>query len=153
EPLASALAGDGLDETVAALRAFALVDRETIEDERDPAITTDTIRLHRLVREVAAARRTDSAREEARRALVNAMAAVYPRDVYDNPSTWPRARRLDSLALALVDGDKGAPPGAEQQVSYLATGLANYRQVVLAAYAEARELFERALAIDEKVHG
>ena len=69
EPLASALAGDGLDEAVAALRAFALVDRETIVDERDPAITTDTIRLHRLVREVAAARREGEAREAARRAL------------------------------------------------------------------------------------
>ena len=57
EPLASALAGDGLDEAVAALRTFALVDRETIVDERDPTITTDTIRLHRLVREIAAARR------------------------------------------------------------------------------------------------
>ena len=41
EPLASALADDGLDEAVAALRAFALVDRETIADERDPSITTD----------------------------------------------------------------------------------------------------------------
>src|SRR5271157_4492706 len=57
EPLASALAGDGLDEAVAALRAFALVDRETIIDERDPAVSTNTIRLHRLVREIAAARR------------------------------------------------------------------------------------------------
>ena len=36
ERLASALADDGLDEAVAALRAFALVDRETIADERDP---------------------------------------------------------------------------------------------------------------------
>ena len=35
EPLASALTGDGLDEAVAALRTFALVDRETIVDERD----------------------------------------------------------------------------------------------------------------------
>ena len=52
EPLASDLAGDGLDEAVAALRAFALVDRETIADERDPAITAETIRLHRLVRAV-----------------------------------------------------------------------------------------------------
>jgi hypothetical protein len=30
QPLATALAGDDLDEVVAALRAFALVDRETI---------------------------------------------------------------------------------------------------------------------------
>ena len=48
EPLSSLLAGDGLDEAVAALRAFALLDRETIPDERDPAIKTDTIRLHRV---------------------------------------------------------------------------------------------------------
>ena len=43
EPLASQLMEDGLDEAVAALRAFALVDRETIFDERDPTITTETI--------------------------------------------------------------------------------------------------------------
>jgi FixJ family two-component response regulator len=35
------------------LRSFALLDRETIADERDPEIKTDCIRLHRLVREVA----------------------------------------------------------------------------------------------------
>lgn len=68
EPLASALAGDGLDEAVAALRTFALPDREAIADECVPAMTTDTIRLHRLVRQVAAARC----------ALVKAMAVVYP---------------------------------------------------------------------------
>src|SRR3954467_10339295 len=33
EPLASSLADDGLDEAVAALRVFALIDRETIQDE------------------------------------------------------------------------------------------------------------------------
>ena len=44
---------------MAALRAFALVDREMIADEREPTISTDTIRLHRLVREMAAARRSD----------------------------------------------------------------------------------------------
>jgi hypothetical protein len=57
EPFASALEGDGLDQAVAALRTFALVDREAIADEREPAMTTDAIRLHRLVRQVAAARR------------------------------------------------------------------------------------------------
>ena len=80
EPLASQLADDGLDEAVAALRAFALVDRETIADERDPAITTETIRLHRLVRAVAAGRLQGEAAEAARRVLIEAMAAVYPRD-------------------------------------------------------------------------
>ena len=78
EPLASLLADDGLDEAVAALRAFALVDRETIPDERDPAIETASIRLHRLVRTVAAARLQGDAAAAAKRALIEAMAAVYP---------------------------------------------------------------------------
>jgi hypothetical protein len=73
EPL---VADDGLDEAVAALRAFALVDRETIPDEREPSIVTETIRLHRLVRAVAARRLQGEAAEAARRALVDVMAAV-----------------------------------------------------------------------------
>jgi hypothetical protein len=102
EPLASALEGDGLDEAVAALRTFALIERETIADERDPAITTDTIRLHRLVREVAAARREGKARDEALRALVTSMEAVYPKKFDDNPNAWRRARRLEAPVSALV---------------------------------------------------
>ena len=34
EPFASQLTGDGLDEAIAALRTFALIERETIVDER-----------------------------------------------------------------------------------------------------------------------
>ncbi|TPV97793.1 MAG: hypothetical protein USCAAHI_02781 [Beijerinckiaceae bacterium] len=100
EPLASALAGDGLDEAVAALRTFALLDREAIADEREPAMTTDTIRLHRLVRQVAAARREGEAWEAARCALVKAMAAVYPagHKSYSDPESWLRARRLDAIS-------------------------------------------------------
>jgi hypothetical protein len=55
QPLAAALSDDGLDEAVVALRAFALVDREVIAYEHDASITATTIRLHRLVREIAAA--------------------------------------------------------------------------------------------------
>ena len=36
-PLAALLVEDGLEEAIAALRAFALLDREAIADERDPA--------------------------------------------------------------------------------------------------------------------
>jgi len=86
EPLATALADDGLDEAVAALRAFALVDRETIPDERDPALLTETIRLHRLVGEIAASRREGRARKEVRRALVEVVAAVYPKMVLNDPN-------------------------------------------------------------------
>ena len=110
EPLASQLVDDGLDEAIAALRALALVDRETIADERDPAIVTETIRLHRLVREVAARRREGEAVEAAQRVLLEAMAAVYPSGAYNDPSAWPRARRLDALALDLV-ASPDPPPG------------------------------------------
>ncbi len=153
EPLAEALADDGLDEVIAALRAFALVDRETIVDERDPAIRTDTIRLHRLVRQVAAARRVGDARELAQHALLEALAAVYPQDAFNDPGTWPPARRLDGLAMAMVGGDAEPPPGAEERASGLINGLASYRHRALAAYAQARPLYERALAIKEKVLG
>jgi tetratricopeptide (TPR) repeat protein len=156
EPLASALEGDGLDEAVAALRTFALIDRETIADERDPAITTDTIRLHRLVREVAAVRREGEAREAALRALIEAMAAVYPGDsVFNDPQTWPRARRLDAPAMSLVACDAMLPDETVQLESYrlLLDRLAFFRHGPLAAYAQARLLFERALAIREKVFG
>src|SRR5205807_3641021 len=124
EPLASALAGDGLDEAMAALRTFALIDRETIVDERDPAITTETIRLHRLVREIAVLRREGGAREQLRRALVEALANVYPREVAADPNTWSRARRLDAAALALVGSDSEPPNGAERSAGYLLSLLA-----------------------------
>ena len=153
EPLASALAGDGLDEAVAALRTFALIDREAIADEREPSITTDTIRLHQLVRQVAAARREGNEHEDARRALVEALAAVYPEGVFNDPDTWPRARRLDGLALALVGGDAVPPERTEERVADLLNGLAQYRHWPLAAYAQARPLCERALAIREQVLG
>ncbi len=155
EPLASALEGDGLDEAVAALRTFALLDRETIADEREPVITTDTIRLHRLVRQVAEARREGEAREEVRRALIEAMTAVYPSSVWNDPKSWPRARRLDALALALLGGDAARPEGTEEQANYLPLldRLASFRHGPLAAYAQARHLYEGALAIREKALG
>ena len=152
EPLATALADDGLDEAVAALRAFALVDRETIADERAPAVTTDCIRLHRLVRQVAAARRDGVALDEMRRALIEAAATVYPASVGRDPQTWPRARRLDALALALL-GEDAITAGSEASIADLLDRAGAYRQSALAAYAQARPLRERALAICEGVFG
>jgi tetratricopeptide (TPR) repeat protein len=152
EPLASALLGDGLDEAVAALRAFALVDREAIADERDPSITTDALLLHRLVRTVAARRPSDEAAEAIRRVLVEAMVRVYPSGVYDDPGAWPRARRLDALALDLVGGSD-PPSDAETPASHLLNVLGQYRIGALGAYSDARPLCERALAIREKALG
>jgi hypothetical protein len=151
EPLASALADEGLDEAVAALRAFALLDRETIADERDLGIKTDCIRLHRLVREVAVARREGEARDTVRRTLIEAVAAVYPMDAWSDHS-WPRVQQLEALALALVDGD-AVPTDAEKLANDLLNLPALYKYCALAAYKQAKPLFERALAIREKLLG
>ena len=132
EPFASDIAGDGLNEAVAALRAFALVDREDIADERlpsfmsifivaderSPSTTTAAISLQRLVRVAAAGRRQGDAGEAARRVLINAMAAVYPQADDNDPSFWPRVRRLRALAHDLVS-DAAAPAGAEASASFL----------------------------------
>jgi tetratricopeptide (TPR) repeat protein len=147
EPLATELADDGLDEALAALRAFALIDRQSIADERDPEIVTETIRLHRLVRQVAADRCADAERENARCAVMGALAAVYPDEISD-ARTWPRARRLNALALALLDAT--LPEAVEEAAGRLLHGLATYRQYALGAFAQARPLYERALALREK---
>ena len=152
EPFASAIADDGLDEAVAALRTFALIDRETIADERDSTVTTDCIRLHRLVRQLAATRLDNEKRATIYGTLVEAVAAVYPDNVSDDPNTWRRARRLDALALALVDGVV-LPQGSQERVADLLVGLGSYRNSSLAAFAEARTQFERALSIYENVLG
>jgi tetratricopeptide (TPR) repeat protein len=151
EPLDTVLADDGLDEALAALRAFALIERQSIADEHDPSIVTETIRLHRLVRQVAADRCSGAARENARCALIAALAAVYPEDISDAkiwPTTWPRVRRLDGLALALLDA--ALPEAVEHAAERLFGGLAAYRQYALGAFAQARPFYERALALREK---
>jgi len=142
------LEAEGLDEAIAALRTFALVDRETIEDERDASIATETIRLHRLVRAVAAARGQGEAREQARRMLIAAMAAVYPWDVFDNYRTWPRARRLDAFTLELVEDE--APPAVVAKAAIrVLDRLAAYQQSSLGMYGAARTLALKALHIAE----
>jgi TIR domain len=92
---ATSFAGDNLDEAVAALRTFALVDRKSIVDERDASITTDSIRLHRLVREVAAARFGNDTRRKLQGALGVALDAAYPHNAYNNPAVWPHTWQCD----------------------------------------------------------
>ena len=149
EPLATVLADDGLDEAVAALRVFALVDREVIADERHAAITTDAIRLHRLVREVASARRQGG--DEVRRTLIEVLGAIYPDDGYNNPASWPKCAALTPHLLALCDTEM-AIAAASQECASLLDRTANYF-FGRAIYTPARPLYERALAINEKVLG
>jgi len=145
--LASALADEGLDEAIAALRAFALVDREEIVDERDPEISTACVRLHRLVRQVAAIRRTSEEQTAIRQALAAALESIYPEAALVDPAHWPKARRLDAIALDLTDLE---PDTAT--VSLLAY-LAGYRQSALGRFTEADALYERTRAGSERVFG
>jgi tetratricopeptide (TPR) repeat protein len=152
ESFASALGGDGLDKAVAALRAFALIDRETISDERDIAIVTDCIRVHRLVSQSAAVRRSDETQTELRRVLMEAVARVLPTELWATPAKWPRARRLDALALALV-GSVAELKDSAQAAADILQELAAYRIIALAEYDQAQLLLERALHIVEAIYG
>jgi tetratricopeptide (TPR) repeat protein len=151
EPLATALTGDGLDEVVAALRAFALVDRETTVDERDGSITTDAIRLHRLVREIAAARCEGEARDTLRQVLVAALAAVYPDDSFGVPASWPRCGLLTPHLLASCETEMADHATNAERADLL--GRAGRYFHDRGTYLAARPLYERALAIQEKVLG
>ncbi len=138
---------------MAALRRFALVDLEAVPDERDPAVTTDTIRLHRLIRLVAGWRRGGAAVEAIRRGLLAALAAVYPAGTYNDPRQWPRARRLDAIATELLGTGTELPSGLETAIATVLDSLASYRQAALGAYSSARTLVERALALREHALG
>ncbi|UYO45245.1 tetratricopeptide repeat protein [Rhodopseudomonas palustris] len=150
--LASLIADEGLDEAVAALRTFALVDREGVTDERDAHIVTDCIRLHRLVREVASARCDGDFAKTTHRELIDALASFYSDDIGDDIAAWPRARRLDPLAIPLVSVEEVLIERGGKAASLL-NGLACYRMGALGTYAEARPLLERSLNLNETGFG
>jgi tetratricopeptide (TPR) repeat protein len=151
EPLASMLLDDGLDEAVAALRAFSLIDHEAIKDERDASITTETIRLHRLVREVTAGRCDGEVRDHSRRALVAALAVVYPRGIYTNLAAWPRCELLTPHVLAICEIEVADTTTNTECADLLGRAGAYFHS--RANYSLARPLLERSLAIREKVSG
>jgi tetratricopeptide (TPR) repeat protein len=151
EPLGS-LTDDGLDEAVAALRSFALIDREVVPDERDPLVTTDCVRLHRLVRQIAAVRREGNAREQLRGSLLNALVDVFSVNVRV-PENWPRLRRLDPLAVDIVRIGDDHPITQGKSIADLLIRAGWYRQFVLLDYAGASNFFEKASKIFESFFG
>ncbi len=154
QPFATALAGDELSKAIAALRAFALVESEVVPDERAPTIKANTIRLHRLVREVAAARCTGEKREDVLVDLLQALAAMYPSALLLDSEAWPLARRLDPLAMALANQFSDEQSGsAATALVWVLDRLATYRQSAHAAFEEARAIFERALAVSKRALG
>lgn len=151
EPLKDLLAGDGLDEALAALAAFALIDRETVADERDASLTTASFRLHRLIRQVA---RLDVDPKPILDALVRAVGdAAHHTSNFDDSTAWPRWRRLDPHALALAEGTVGVEGAQTDALAGLLDLLASYRHGALADLAAARVFFERSLAVAETTLG
>jgi tetratricopeptide (TPR) repeat protein len=151
EPLAAALAGDGLDEAVAALSDFALVSRDTVPCGRDPSSTASVIRLHRLVREIAAERRNGAALEASRRALVGALGKSYPENSRNDPGVWPRCALLMPHVLTLCEPGSTTDKEGRQVARLLdrAGGYLGGR----GDYAGAQILLERALEIRETLVG
>jgi tetratricopeptide (TPR) repeat protein len=150
EPLVTTLAGDGLDEAVAALRTFALIDKESVANEQNLSITHDAIRLHPLVREIAGARREHEARYGIRNTFIAALRLIYPADPY-SPSSWPRCALLNPHVFAIYETQE-ARLDANVEFAELLSKAARYC-VARAAYSEGRPLLERALTIREKVQG
>jgi len=142
QPFAIAVAGHQLLKAIAALRAFALVESEIVPDERSPIIKTNTIRLHRLVREVAAARCTGDKRGDVLVDLLRALAEMYPSALLLASEAWPLARRLDPLAMALANQFSDEQSGnVAAALVWVLDRIATYRQGALAAFEEARTLF------------
>jgi tetratricopeptide (TPR) repeat protein len=153
EPFAASTKGGGLDEAVAALRAFALIDRESIVDERNPTISTECIRLHRLVREIVAARIDVDAEIKALRELNKAVANILPERATLDPATWPRIRRFEAIALPLAERSSTFGDSDELTEEYIKNELAIYRQSVLTDYETAQQLFESVLKAYERRFG
>jgi tetratricopeptide (TPR) repeat protein len=152
EPLASALKDDGLIEAIAALRAFALFDRELVADERESSITTDCIRLHRLVREVAAERCAGNRRQAVLHAIFQILQSLYPVDGYNRQNTWSRCGQLTPHVLSLYqlpDHLAGSNPLHVFKVFY-DTGAFLFSR---SEYSDAEALFRACLGINEKSVG
>ena len=132
-------------EALAALSEVSLVKHDPFEDGA-PAVT-----VHRLVQAVARARANANATaQRAVECLIARLATTYP-DEYNNPASWPRCAPLTPHLLASCETEMADAATSAQQADLLDRA-GNYfhgRDV----YAGARPLFERALAIREKVLG
>jgi tetratricopeptide (TPR) repeat protein len=131
---------------LAALSEVSLFKHDPFEDDL-PAVT-----VHRLVQAVARGRaKTNRTAQGAVALLMARLLAVYPRDGYGNPASWPRCAPLTPHLLATCETEM-ADTAANANCADLLNRAADYFHS-RAAYSEAQPLYERALAIREKVLG
>jgi tetratricopeptide (TPR) repeat protein len=131
---------------LAALSEVSLIKHDPFEDG------TPAINVHRLVQAVARARANAKATApHAVDRLIARLVLVYPNDGDSNPASWPRCAMLTPHLLAICETEMvGA--AANVECAELLNRAGEYFHV-RAAYIQARPVYERALAIREKVHG
>jgi tetratricopeptide (TPR) repeat protein len=154
-------------EALAALAELSLVKHDPFEDGT-PAVT-----VHRLVQAVARARsernraglsafirrlihavvparsHRNGAARSATTYLIARLAAIYPEDGYNNPTSWPSCTKLSPHLVAVCETETANAATTRVDLLNRAGSYFHGRGV----YSEARPLLERALAIREKTVG
>ena len=142
EPLRSAAQDEvAFDEAVAALLRFSLVEKEG-----------EYLFIHRLVQAVARERLGEDEQKKWSETAVKVMYAVFPEgDLTVDVRNWPVVRLLAPHALAAAGAAEKLGVGLVS-IGFLYNQVGLY-QNVRARFAAAKELFKRALAIDERAYG
>jgi tetratricopeptide (TPR) repeat protein len=127
------------EKAIGALRSYSLIARQT-----------DNLGVHRLVQSVIRESLEAGQQQRWLGAAVRLLAAGFPSDAAD-PEHWPMCARLLPHAQVVADlvGDQPTEPGS---LSWLLDRVATYLQA-RAEFGLAKPLFERALAIRERVLG
>jgi tetratricopeptide (TPR) repeat protein len=149
------LAGDpfALDEAVAALRRYALVDA-----------SEDAVTVHRLVQQVIRDRLDPMARAARATGAVRLLYAAFPREGYRDPGVWPSCEQLLSHAISASghaeqvarehagQGKAAAARAGRAATAWLLTWASGYLYG-RARYLDAQGLLARALALKDAVDG
>src|SRR5262245_36317712 len=131
------------DEIAAAFRRYSLV---------EVSAEQNSFTVHRLVQAVMRARMTDKESAKWAEAAARLLRETFPGGIIlEQPAIWPLCGELRLHTLSVTEQAK-AFKVANEQTGYLLNQLGLYLQV-LARYAEAKGLIERALAIHEASFG
>jgi tetratricopeptide (TPR) repeat protein len=128
-----------LDDAVAALRRYSLVDAQE-----------EGLGVHRLVQAVVRERLPDDERRAWAERAVWLVNQVFPSDI-DDPGVWSTCKRWLPHALA-VSEHAAAARVAEETVEQLCHRAAKYNRMS-GALVEARQLYQRAIALALPLYG
>lgn len=128
-----------LGDQVAALRRYSLIDAQD-----------DALVVHRLVQSVVRERLSDDERRAWAERAVWLVSQAFPQDLED-PAVWPKCKRW--LPHARVVAERAGAAGvAQEAIEGLYHRAAKYSRYA-GAFAEARELFHRAIALAVPIGG